>query len=240
MMLWMKVAFVDVGGTLWPDAWPTLPGDRWERISRLCRLETGLSEQSAAELIDGLAALDHPPSKRQQTDPLVIDALRRRGLTGLVRPDRVIEAMCLPADGRVEVFPGAHRLLAGLSAQAQVVIVSNTLWRTRDQARADFEQFGLAAYVSAHVMSIDVGWRKPHPRFYAAALATAGVPPDQCVIVGDSESNDIEQARRLGMRAIRVAIEVPVLTATAAEHLCTSLDSVADLLLDHPARGPAA
>lgn len=42
------------------------------------------------------------------------------------------------------------------------------------------------------------------------------------------------------MRAIRVAIEVPALDATAAEHLCTSLDAVADLLLDQPARGPTA
>ena len=238
-MLTMKVAFVDVGGTLWPDVWPTLAWDRQERISRLRGREPGLSEQSAAELIDGLAGLHHPPTTRQQTDVLVIDALRRCGLIDLVRPDNVIEAMCLPATGRVEVFSGAHRLLAALSAQARVVIVSNTMWRTRDQARDDFEQFGLAAYVSAYVMSIDVGWRKPHARYFAAALAAAGVPPDQCVIVGDSETNDIEPARRLGMRAIRVAIEVPGPAATGAEHLCTSLDGVADFLLDQPARRPA-
>lgn len=119
MMVRMNVAFVDVGGTLWPDAWPTHAGDRWERISRLCGRETRLSEQSAPELIDELVALHHPPTERQQTDRLVIDALHRRGLTDMVRPDTVIEAMCLPADGRIEVFPGAHRLLGGLSAQAQ-------------------------------------------------------------------------------------------------------------------------
>jgi FMN phosphatase YigB (HAD superfamily) len=86
----------------------------------------------------------------------------------------VIDAMCLPAAARVDLFPGAHRLISTLSGQARVVIVSNTMWRGRHAVRCDFEQFGLAGYVSDYVMSIDVGWRKPDTRFFAAAVACGG------------------------------------------------------------------
>ena len=230
----MKVAFVDVGGTLWPDVWPPLGGDREERIARLCRRVERLSELHAGELVDALSPLQHPASTRQETDRLIIDAVRRYGLAGVVAPEAMIEAMCLPAAGRVDLFPGAHRLLSTLSRHARVVIVSNTMWRGRHAVRSDFEQFGRAGHVSDYVMSIDVGWRKPDSRFFAAALACGASPPDQCVIVGDSETNDIEPARHLGIGTIQVAIEVPRPATSAADHLCTSLDYVADLLFDGP------
>jgi FMN phosphatase YigB (HAD superfamily) len=84
-------------------------------------------------------------------------------------------------------------------------------------------------------MSIDVGWRKPDSRFFAAALASGGASPTRCVIVGDSEANDIEPARALGMGTIRVAIDIRRPSTSAADHVCTSLDQVADLLADRPA-----
>jgi HAD superfamily hydrolase (TIGR01509 family) len=160
-----------------------------------------------------------------------MNGIRRCGPADLVA-EEVIDAMCLPAAGRVELFPGAHRLLSEVARYARVVIVSNTMWRGRRAVQQDFEQFGLAGQVSDYVMSIDVGWRKPDHRFFAAALTAGGTPADQCVIVGDSEANDIEPARILGMSTIRVAIEVPRPSMTAADHICTSLDDVADVLFD--------
>lgn len=145
--------------------------------------------------------------------------------------ESVIDSMCLPAAGRVDLLPGARELLSGLAAQARVVIVSNTLWRRREALRSDFAQLGVAEYVSEYVMSIDVGWRKPHHRIFDAALAAGGAPPEQCILIGDSETNDIQPAHSRGIRTVRVAIEVPNPESSAAANVCASLEEVTDLLL---------
>ena len=221
----------NAAGKRHPDEWPSLPGDRRERIRRLCSWVEQLSELDAAELVDALSWVKHPVSTRQQTHQLVIDAVHRCGLSRPVTAEAVIEAMCLPAAGHVELFPDAHRMLDTLSGRARVVIVSNTIWRDRRAVRGDLEQVGFAGQVNDYVMSIDVGWRKPDARFFAA-LSSGGAPPDHCVIVGDSETNDIAPAQALGMGTIRVAIEAPRPSASSANHVCTSLDQVADVLVD--------
>lgn len=231
MMSTVMVAFVDVGGTLLPDTWPTRAWDRDERIARLCQLVPTLPKLRAAELVDSLSEVEHPSSLLQQTVPLVEEAVRWYGAEADVPPEAVIDAMCLPALGRVEPFPGAHELLAGLAQRARVVVVSNTMWRRREAQRRDFERFGLAGYVSDYVMSLDVGWRKPDRRFFGSALAAVSAPARRCVMVGDSEGNDIEPALALGMAAVRVAIEGPAPASSAALHVCRSLYQVAELLL---------
>ena len=227
----VMVAFLDLGGTLWPNTWPPRAWDREERVARLCKLVPSLAKFRAAELVDILSTVDHPASPVQQTVALIDQAVRRCQIGTDVPAEAVIDAMCLPALGRAELFPGAHELLAGLAGRTRVVVVSNTIWRRRQSLRRDLEQFGLGAYVSDYVMSLDVGWRKPGRRFFASALATARAPARQCVMVGDSEANDIEPALALGMAAVRVAIEEPRPARSAAANVCTSLEQVAEILL---------
>ena len=52
---------------------------------------------------------------------------------------------------------------------------------------------------------------------FEAGLSAASCSPAESVMVGDSELKDIEPARRLGMRAIRVAIDKPNSAATCAQ-----------------------
>src|SRR5712691_2957985 len=136
--------------------------------------------------------------------------------------------MCLPAGARVQPFPGAKELLKGLADRGvRVVVVSNVPWRDVEAHRRDFHDFGLSDCVAAYVSSVDVGWRKPHPAFVAAALLAAGHRPRRCAIVGDSEANDIVPACDRGMLAVRVAIEEPPPTTSVADHVCSSLHEVA-------------
>ena len=227
----MRVAFLDVGGTLWPNTWPSRAGDREERVARLCKLVPTLPELLAIDLVDTLSGVEHPTSLLQQTVALIEQAVRRCLIGADVPVEAVIDAMCLPALGRAEPFPGTHELLSGLAQRARVVVVSNTLWRRRQALRRDFEQFGLGGYVTDYVMSLDVEWRKPGRRFFGSALAAAGATARQCVMVGDSEANDIEPALALGMAAVRVAIEEPRPAWSAAPNVCTSLEQVAEILL---------
>ena len=60
----------------------------------------------------------------------------------------------------------------------------------------------LIAHFDALVVSADVGYLKPHPRIFEAALAAVGVAPEDAVMVGNDIPCDIEGAKKAGIRAI--------------------------------------
>ncbi len=178
-----------------------------------------------------LAPVVHPPDQRQQTMALVSTAIRelRPGID--VPPSAVASAMCLPAQGRVELLPGARDLLRTLAERGlRIVVVTNAMWRDAGAHRRDFAAFGVSAHVADYVSSVDVGWRKPHAVFFDTAVRAAGAPPSRCALVGDSEVNDIDPAVQRGMLAVRVAIEEARPKSSAARTVTTSLAEVPDLL----------
>jgi HAD superfamily hydrolase (TIGR01509 family) len=227
----VRAVLVDVGGTLWPNTWPDRSADYDERVTRLWQAVPALTEREARNLVAALSSVGHPPGERQRTDMLVADAIATVKPAAPLTTAAVSTAMCLPAEGRVRPFGGTEDLLAGLARRGlRVVIVSNVMWRNAEAHRRDFDAFGLSGFVDCYVSSLDVGWRKPHPAFFEVALARAGCPAQDCVMVGDSEANDIAPARTLGMVTVMVAIEAPSPATTTAEYQCRSLSEAAELL----------
>jgi len=227
----VRAVLIDVGGTLWPNTWPERPADHDERVTRLGQAVPALTGHEARDLVAAMTSAGHPAGERQQSDMLIADAIATVKPAATLTTAAVVTAMCLPAEGRVRPFPGTEDLLAGLARRAvRVVIISNVVWRNAEAHRRDFDAFGLSRYVDGYVSSLDVGWRKPHPAFFEVALAQAGCLAQDCVIVGDSEMNDIAPARARGMVTVRVAIEEPPPATTAADYLCGSLSEVAELL----------
>jgi HAD superfamily hydrolase (TIGR01509 family) len=229
----LTTALIDVGGTLWPDGWPWVRDDEI-RTTRLRRALPGLGAEEAASLLRALdeSAASLADSLEQDMDGYVAEPLRRHGFEGSAEQvAATVDAMCLPARSLVELFPGAAELLDSVrSAGLGCVIVSNTYWRTGEAMRRDFEALGVAAPIDAIVSSADVGYRKPHPAMFEAALAAAGAPAAACAMVGNSEAKDVLPAKRLGMRVIRVAIEEPRPAASEADAVASALDEVARLL----------
>ena len=229
-----RAALVDVGGTLWPDQWPSQPGDRAGRRDRLRAAFPGLSPDDAAAVVAALeqagAALDG--QMVQDAAGYVGGPLRRFGLGCRAREiAAVIAAMCIPAQAGVRLFPGARELLAVIrSLGLTCVAVSNTVWRDGAAYRRDFEAFGVADLLDAVVSSVDAGMRKPHRGIFEKAAAAAGARLDACIMIGDSEVSDIGPARSLGMRSLRVAIEEPPPLVSAADRVVGSLFEAADVL----------
>lgn len=225
---------VDVGGTLWPDAWPERVDDVESRATALVAALPWLSGETALELAQVLneraAALG--PVERLDSRELVREVARGRRLSlDEWEAAAVRRAMCLPAAGRVDLFPSARELLATSKALGlRCVAISNGIWRDGDAYRRDFEEMGVGRFVDVFVSSINVGFRKPHPAIFEAALAAIRCPAGACVMIGNSEQNDIEPALALQMRAIRVAIEEPVPEASAAHAIARSLHEAADIL----------
>jgi HAD superfamily hydrolase (TIGR01549 family) len=90
------------------------------------------------------------------------------------------------------------RELAG--SGVRIGLISNT-HRCLASFQSHFELDGL---VSAAVSSSEHGFMKPHPSIFAAALRLLDLPARDAVMVGDSPKQDIDGARRVGMRGVLV------------------------------------
>ena len=226
----LRAVLLDVGGTLWPDrlAPASGPDGRLERVRillpgtdprqaldsfsrHLQRASEPLEQDVAGAVRDGLAELGLDPSR--------------------VSWRAVVRALCEPAVLRLQLFPGARELLLTIRELGfRCVILSNTTFRGAAEYGDDFVDLGVGELIDRIVTSMDVGYRKPHPAIFAAALTAGGCAPDACVMVGNSELNDIQPAKLLGMRSIRVAIEEPPPQTTAAEFVGATLSDVSSTL----------
>jgi putative hydrolase of the HAD superfamily len=96
-------------------------------------------------------------------------------------------------------IPGAVALLAALQGRATIAIVTNN---TVAEQTEKLTTFNLAPYVDALITSEEVGAAKPGQAIFDHALARCDCPAEAAVMVGDSWHNDIEGARRAGIRAV--------------------------------------
>ena len=74
------------------------------------------------------------------------------------------------------------------------------------------------------VLSVEVGYRKPHQAIFQAAIECLGVEPSSCVFVGDSYVPDYVGPTDFGMQAL--LIDPSATTPVPAGH---RIDSVLDV-----------
>jgi putative hydrolase of the HAD superfamily len=93
-----------------------------------------------------------------------------------------------------EVLETLHQL----KQQYQLAIASNG---SRYIQQKKIAQAGLGdVFLSDRIyISETLGQQKPDPGFYRQILETLGKRPEQCIMVGDHEVNDIEGARHCGL-----------------------------------------
>lgn len=89
-------------------------------------------------------------------------------------------------------------LLKSLQSRYKLVLCSNT-----DVERFGFvkKKFPEVLLFDKYVVSYEVGFMKPHPRIYEAALEEAGTKPEESVFIDDREENIIA-AEKLGLQTI--------------------------------------
>jgi putative hydrolase of the HAD superfamily len=89
-------------------------------------------------------------------------------------------------------------LLERLHRKYKLAIVSNMSF-----AKAIFKslnEFYIAKYFDAIVVSGIIGWRKPSPIIFQEALQALGVKAEEAVFVGDSPVADIKGAEQMSMK----------------------------------------
>jgi putative hydrolase of the HAD superfamily len=118
-----------------------------------------------------------------------------------------------------EDVPGALQALA--EQDLMLGLISNS-HRSLESFQQHFELDGL---IDVAISSSQHGYMKPHPSIFEAALRLAGVSPAEAVMVGDSLTQDVEGARRVGMRGVLVRR-----TEAAAESPSQGVEVISTLL----------
>ncbi|HEX4756115.1 MAG TPA: HAD family hydrolase [Candidatus Dormibacteraeota bacterium] len=104
----------------------------------------------------------------------------------------------------VRAYPEVAEVLSALRAAGlRLGICSNAAYRPASM-RAQVEHLGIGDLIHAAVFSSEVGWRKPSPRIFSAALAALGATATSTVFVGDRRREDVGGAHGAGMRAVLV------------------------------------
>lgn len=126
----------------------------------------------------------------------------------------------------VRTFPDALPCVAETAALVQHVGVLTD--SDAGIAGLILEATGLRPHVAALTTAEEAGAFKPDPAPFAAALAKAGVPAADAVMVGDSYERDVEPALALGMGA--VLLDRYGARTVAAPHKIRSLAELAPIL----------
>jgi putative hydrolase of the HAD superfamily len=82
-------------------------------------------------------------------------------------------------------------------------LCSNAPYRVAS-LHAQLAFLGLDSHLDAVTFSAEVGWRKPSPRIFEAAMRALGTDPGGTVMVGDTLAADIAGAHAAGMRAVLI------------------------------------
>src|SRR5262249_19208460 len=124
--------------------------------------------------------------ERLDLDSAVVDELREvyRGHKPSLR---------LPCESR--------RVLASSRESWRVGILTNGLPEVQ---RRKVAALGVESLVEAVVYAHEVGAGKPERGVFLAACEALGTEPESTVMAGDDPWNDVDGARRAGLRAIRV------------------------------------
>jgi pyrophosphatase PpaX len=126
---------------------------------------------------------------------------------------------------RPRLLAGARRVMHTLAAGFDLGIVTSG---NRARVRRQLRGFGLADYFSACVCNEDAAKKKPHPAPLQLALKRLRLAPEQCVYVGDT-AEDIEMARRAGVRVIGVLGPFPTAARLREAKPEILLDSIREL-----------
>jgi HAD superfamily hydrolase (TIGR01509 family) len=228
----LKAVFFDLGGTLWAPFGDLGMDQVICSAALAAAGKAGpeeLAPRLASDLVERLSALR---DAREKAAPVSFadPAFREEDLAAVVADVLSVlmagigDAEALPEVGEVtreqlsdiarqfghdltkhyRLFPDtipALQTLRAVRPNVTLAIVSNTAIQP-DIVDFYLAECGLDRLVGFRVLSSEVGWRKPHPAIYAAALAQAGVRPEEALFVGDRPVEDVAGPKRLGMRAV--------------------------------------
>ncbi len=100
-----------------------------------------------------------------------------------------------------KVYDDALPILKTLKKRGLVLgLISNVAQDMEDT----YTKLGLQPYLNFKVTSAEVGYDKPRPEIFLAALKKAAVKPEEALYVGDQYQIDVVGARDIGIKALLI------------------------------------
>ncbi len=231
----VRAVIFDWGGTLTP--WHTI--DHAQLWHDVCLPH--YPDGGHAEIARAIAAAERElwlAAEREHSSATVLGIFER---AGLAPPAGELLAGYLSAfEPHTLTDPQAAGLLRALRERGiRTGVLSNTMW-PRSWHEDVFRRDGVLDLIDGAVYSSEIGWTKPHPEAFRAAMAAVGVTePGECVFVGDRPFDDVFGAKSIGMRAVLIPhSEEPGHDAAEPDAVISSLSELLPLI-DHWRAGPA-
>lgn len=102
----------------------------------------------------------------------------------------------------VTPIAGVADALAHLAHDHRLAVVTNTHHPSLVPEHLD--AMGVSPHLEVVITSVEVGWRKPHPAIYRAALEAMQADPATSTFVGDTRIPDYDGPREMGMHALLI------------------------------------
>jgi REG-2-like HAD superfamily hydrolase len=100
-----------------------------------------------------------------------------------------------------QVYDDALPVLKTLKKRGLILgLISNVA----QDMEATYTKLGLQPYLNFKVTSAEVGYDKPRPEIFLAALKKAAVKPEEALYIGDQYQIDIVGARGVGIKALLI------------------------------------
>lgn len=181
-------AVPSTAGVLLEHLRPLAPGLSLEQVHVAARgAWQWATEQRGADLREVPA----PRRFRRLCESLALEAVDEAFIAGLV------DAHMAAVTGTF-VFPPEHgEVLRGLRGRYRLGLLSN--FDHGPALRGLLERTGIAGHFDPLLISDGLGWRKPAPPAFQAALHHCGLPAEAALYVGDSLEDDVQGARGVGM-----------------------------------------
>jgi FMN phosphatase YigB (HAD superfamily) len=180
----LDVVFLDVGGPLY--------GDRPYYRALLTAIR---EERPDAD--EGAFWAEFEACRRDQRGPFT------RRLVGLFLPrdrheDVVARGRELWTYPPEALQPDVREALPLLASRYRLGVLANQ----RATIRQTMARDSIDGFFGVWAVSEEIGAEKPDPAIFEYALSHAGTPPERCAMVGDRLDNDVEPARRHGMKGV--------------------------------------
>ena len=98
----------------------------------------------------------------------------------------------------INVTEKSGKLLKSINNLYPLILVTNFY----GNIHSVLENFHLLCYFNRVIESAKVGVRKPNPQIFELGIEALHATPDEVIVVGDSVTNDIIPAKKLGCRTI--------------------------------------
>jgi HAD superfamily hydrolase (TIGR01662 family) len=200
----------DLGGTLvqWAD-WEGGAAIKWGLAYDALAGDSGVTAPRE-EFVAAMRAAETAHWERVDRDhwsgpptSVVSEGFRRLGIAPSERALlAALDGYARAVAGWCTVFPDTRDTLVTLRERGyRLGLLSNTWWAA-EWHNADLAAHGLADLLDELVYTSDLECSKPHPSVFREIASRLGVIPEDCVMIGDRQVDDVSGAMAVGMRAV--------------------------------------